>query len=204
MGLCKWMLGIRHTFVTGHATVAQGGKVILANHRSFCDFVIDNHLTCATAVGRLSVSYVMLVAGALQVWENRIVRFHRGKTRKEELYERIDAYLQRNPRQNILLYPEGTRRRHTSLASVEDAMSTLKPGLLWMIYQKCQYPVQVLVSSNKERALDERAWTVRLGVPIRTYVGAVLHPSDFASFELFMDAIASQWYVAWTTVHSTD
>lgn len=204
VGICTWMLGIRHSFVHDKSTIAYSGTIILANHRSWCDFAFDTHLARATPISRSVAQFAMLVAGALSVWENRIVRFNRGRVTKEELYDRLDVYMQQNPHRNILLYPEGTRRRHASLASVEEAKSTLKPGLLWMIYQKWQYPVQVLVSSHKERAVDEHAWTIRLGVPIRTYAGAVLHPVDFESFEHFMDAIASHWFEAWNAVHSDD
>jgi 1-acyl-sn-glycerol-3-phosphate acyltransferase len=200
---CVWMLCIDHSFVKNHSLVASCGTIILANHRSWCDFPLDNHLTCATVVSRASVQYGMMLAGALQVFENRVIRFHRGKTNKETLYSRLDKHLQKHPR-NILVYPEGSRRRHMALSSVEDAKSTLKSGLLWMIYNKGQYPVQLVISSNKEIALDERAWSMQPGVKIRTYVGTVIHPNAFDSFECFMDAIAKQWLEAWTVVHANE
>ena len=109
--------------------------------------------------------------------------------------------MQKTQPSNVLFYPEGTRMQHLTLASVDDAIATLKPGLLWLIYSKQQYPVQVLVSSNKERALNECAWSIRLGVTIHTYVGRVLHPRDIESFDGFMHAIASQWHEAWNAVY---
>jgi 1-acyl-sn-glycerol-3-phosphate acyltransferase len=207
VGICTSILCIRHSFVPGHASVAQRGTIILANHRSWCDFAVDNHITHASCISRMSVQYAMLLAGALSICEQRVIRFHRGQTSKEDLYARVSTHMRRppSPRSNcVLLYPEGTRRRHVRLSSVDECKATLKPGLLWMIYQKGQYPVQVVISSNKERALDERAWTIRLGVAIRTYAGTVLHPKDFASFDEFMDAIATQWLEAWTATHSAD
>lgn len=203
VGVCTWILCIRHSFVPGHSTVARRGTIILANHRSWCDFPFDNHLTRATVVSRSVVQYAMLVAGALQVCEHRVIRFRRGRTNKEDLYSRLDAHMRRHHR-NILLYPEGKRMRHLRLSSVDECKATLKPGLLWMIYNKGQYPVQVVVSSNKERVLDERALSIRLGVAVRTYAGPILHPRDYASFECFVDAIATQWYEAWTLTHSTE
>lgn len=187
--------------------MAQRGTIIIANHRSWCDFVVDNHITRAMVISRMSVQYAMLLAGALQVYEQRAIRFHRGQTRKEDLYDRVSTQMRRHPstRSNcVLLYPEGTRRRHARLSTVDECKATLKPGLLWMVYQKGQYPVQVVISSNKDRALDERAWTIRLGVAIRTYAGTILHPKDFASFDEFMDAIATQWLEAWKATHSAE
>ena len=46
-----------------------------------------------------------------------------------------------------------------------------------------QYQAQVAISSNKERALDDRATgasalTIRLSAPVYTSVGTLHHPAD--------------------------
>ena len=199
VGICTWMLGIKHSFIPHRSTIAPMGTVILANHRSWCDFPLDNHLTRATVISRASVQYAMLLAGALQVYEQRVLRFHRGRTNSERMYGVVDAYMRRHQR-NIMLYPEGTRRRHVPMLSAAEAKSTLRPGLLWRIYTNGQYPVQVVISSNKERVLNERSWSICIGVAVRTYVGTVIHPRDFGTFDGFMDAIADQWHEALTMV----
>jgi 1-acyl-sn-glycerol-3-phosphate acyltransferase len=202
--LCTWMLCIRHSFVPSHSHIAQDRAILLASHRSWFDFALDNHLTHAVVVSRNIVQYVMLLAGALQVYERRVVRFHRRRCRKDQLYALVilvvEGHLRQSPRP-ILLYPEWTRSRHTHLSNTTDARSTLKLGLLSMIYDRGEYPVQVVISSNKERVVDELSLTIRLGVPVRTYVGTLLHPKAFDTFDGFIDAIAAEWYEGWQAVH---
>lgn len=190
-----------HRIIESKVGIASMHTVILANHRSWADFGLDNSLCNSTSLSRRIVPLAMLFAGLLFVLEARLILFNRGSVSKETLYDKVHAHMQIHER-NVILYPEGRRMRHMQLSSVREALSTLKPGLLWMIYSKCEYPVQVVISSNKEQLIDEKIWTVRPGVTVRTYVGQILHPRHYDSFEGFMSAIALQWYEAWTVVYS--
>ena len=137
--LCYRLLGVRRIIVN-ETPIASSRTIILANHRSWADFVLDNQLCNASSVSRRMVTFGLLCTGLLLVLERRQVLFHRGQTSKETLYDRLHAHVQRHE-WNVLLYPEGTRRRHVTLSDIQDAQSTLKPGLLWMIYTKGHYPV---------------------------------------------------------------
>ena len=190
-----------HRTAVSNVSIAPMHTIILANHRSWADFGLDNALSNSTSIARMAVPFALLFTGLLLVLECRLILLNRGRVSKESLYEKMQAHMQIHER-NVILYPEGKRMAHMQLSSVREALSTLKPGLLWMIYTKGEYPVQVVISSNKERLVNEKHWTVRPGVTIRTYVGQILHPRQYDSFESFMSAIALQWHEAWTVVYS--
>jgi hypothetical protein len=135
---CRLLCVHRITESKANIQVAPMHTAILANHRSWADFGLDNSLCNSTTVSRMIVPFAMLFAGLLFVLETRLILFNRGRVSKESLYDKMHAHMQTHER-NVILYPEGRRMMHMQLSSVRQALSTLKPGLLWMIYTKGEY-----------------------------------------------------------------
>ena len=142
----------------------------------------------------------MLFVGLLQVLENRVIRFSRGNTSREYLYNLIDNYLENNDR-NVFLYPEGTRCKHSILSTIEDVKKTIKPGLLKSIYENKKYPIQIFISTNKEKCFNEKTFEISFGQTIKTSIGKEIHPTNFNSFDEFFDAICIDWLLLWNKVY---
>jgi hypothetical protein len=178
---------------------------VLFNHRSFCDFAIDPELGQTTLVSRYSVLFVLPVLCLLDIIDERIFFIHRGKVDRIRLYALCRAYMRRGGRYStkIGIYPEGTRRQHLVLHSVDEVKSMLKPGFLKSIWENRddELPLQIVISSNKEKCFSEKSFEVSFSETIVTCRGSVIYPSWFSSFEDFYDAICSEWILLWNKVH---
>ncbi len=100
-----------------------------------------------------------------------------------------------------MFYPEGTRNNYTSLSSRDELKSYIKFGLLKSIYQDKRYPVQLLISNNKEIAFNEKKFIASYGVQINTKISAAIHPKDFATEVEFFDEIIRVWYDCYVETH---
>lgn len=138
---------------------AASPVVYLSNHRSWGDFWTD----AALLGGPSFISRALVAAGIpfTAVWGSTsgwLWFFARGATHKEGavawmrnfLAERITGF----PQKGVVIYPEGTR-------SLLPEGLPLKMGALSAAYQ-LQWPVQVVITSNKECVTAEReTWTGR-------------------------------------------
>jgi len=185
--ICIRLLGVEYSFVNEQKLMETKG-FFLPNHRSWFDFPFDSYITNGIALSRNLVQWAMLLAGLLQVVENRTIRFSRGNISRQELYDKIDYYLKNNER-NVFLYPEGTRRKHITLSTIQEVQETLKPGLLKSIYEHQTYPVQIIISTNKEKCVDEKTLSICFGVKVKVIVETPIHPKDFSCFEDFYHEI---------------
>jgi hypothetical protein len=101
-----------------------------------------------------------------------------------------------------LLYPEGTRMSYKILESKEDIKSKLKIGLIKEIYERNEFPIQIVISSNKENVLNEKKLTINRNVTIKSGISKGIHPKDFNTFEDFLDKICLEWFDLWKLTHS--
>ena len=92
----------------------------------------------------------------------------------------------------ILFFPEGTRKFHTKINSVED--TELKPGLLKSIYEFQKMPVQLQITKNKEIAVNERKFKAEYGITVYTSFSEPIYPEDFNTFEEFYKHICLVWF----------
>ena len=76
-----------------------------------------------------------------------------------------------------MLYPEGTRCKHISLKTIDDVKETIKPGLLKSIYENKSYPIQIIISTNKENCFNEKTLSINFGETIKTIIGKPIIPS---------------------------
>ena len=190
---------IKQSISCDQTLIEQG--YILANHRSWFDFVFDTTLSKATVLGRREAVWAVYFSAYLGYLDNRVISFTRGKETRQELFSRIKQHMNHTEYKRILFWPEGTRLKHTHLESAEDAKSYLKFGLLKCIYEDKQFPVQLQISNNKEIVFDEKRLHIQYGVSVNTHRSKSIHPKDFATEQLFYDEIAKVWYECWKITH---
>ncbi|CAE8609624.1 unnamed protein product [Polarella glacialis] len=168
--------------------------IFLANHRSWGDFWVD-----AALLGGPSFISRMLVAvsipcsagwGYLRGW---LWFFHRGAKYKGGTVNWMMAFWRAChedcPGKGVVMYPEGTR-------SLLPQGLPLKPGGLAAAF-KLSWPVQIVITTNKEFVMAEKSLGIGFGIRCVTSVSEPLWPKDFASFEDFIEAVEALWQQTW-------
>ena len=185
-----WLFHVRYRV---HGTFIDSG-FILANHRTFCDFAYDPYVSRSAVVGRALAFASVLGSALLGFVERRFIVVQRTRSR-QEAFDAIRRFQSADGpySQRILFWPEGTRRSHTTLTLVETSR-LLKPGLLKSIYEHRRTPVQIMLSKNKERVLDEKRLRVGIGWTIETRLSDSIHPRDFATFDAFFERVCADWH----------
>lgn len=195
------VLGVQHT-ITGEKLIDEG--FMLGNHRSFMDTMFDGYVSEANGISRslviLGAPFIVL----LSYIDNRVIFIDRGKDKRDTVYQRCVSHINRYRHKRILFYPEGTRNKYTSLSSREELKSYIKFGLLKSIYENKQYPVQLLISNNKEIAFNEKKLSAKYGVKINTKISQAIHPKDYATEVEFFDEIVRVWFDCYVETHSHD
>lgn len=190
---------IKQTITKDEALIEKG--FILANHRSWADFLLDQYSARASIMGRRMGFVAAFGAALLGYVDNRNVMFIRGKDNRRDIYEKCVKHIQKTEFKRIVLFAEGTRLSYTMLNSVDDVKSYLKYGLLKEIYNDKRFPVQIMISSNKENVLNEKKFTVNYGVKVNTHISKSIHPNDYKTEMEFYDEIAKEWYESWKKTH---
>jgi 1-acyl-sn-glycerol-3-phosphate acyltransferase len=178
--------------------------IYFSNHRSWADFFIDNIVTeyCSKFVGRIEVAYILplyvYISGYLLL--DLIIFFKRGKTSIND-FERLikDNQLTNKSGNDILVYPEGTRR------SGLDYACDLKKGLIYYAYKE-NCPIQFIISKNKEKFLNEKTLIAEKNVNVFVHYSRVYYPdfTKYRSMQEFYDFINAEWKTTFDTVYSTD
>jgi hypothetical protein len=194
------VLGVQHK-ITGEKLIDEG--FILGNHRCFLDAMIDGYVSQATGIGRYLTILVAPFATLLMQIDKRVIFINRGKDKRNEVYQRcVTHIMNRHSNKRVMFYPEGTRNNYTSLSSCEELKSYIKFGMLKSIYEDKQYPVQLLISSNKEHAFNEKKLAAKYGVKIHTKISCAIHPKDYASEDDFFNEIVKVWFDCYVETHS--
>ena len=191
-------LGIKHK-ITGEPVIKEG--FILGNHRGFIDVIVDAYVTESTCVSRIMTVVAGPFIQLIAYLENRTILINRGKDNRRDVYSRCVSHICKYPCKRVLFYPEGTRNRYLTLKSRDDLKSYIKFGLLKSIYEDKKYPVQLVISNNKERAFDEKRLTANYGVDVHTKVSCPIHPKDFATDVEFFDKIVDVWFDCYVATH---
>ncbi len=64
-----------------------------------------------------------------------------------------------------------------------------------------RYPVQLMISSNKEVMHSEYTLSCNFGVKVNVRFSKPIHPSNFATDQDFYDEIANVWFDCYQTTH---
>jgi hypothetical protein len=193
------VLQVKQRISSDAQLIEQG--YILANHRSWTDFVFDTMISRGTIIGRREAFWAMGFSACLGYLDKRIISFTRGAETRQELFSRIRQHMDITKYKRILFFPEGTRLKYTQLRSADDVKTYLKYGMLKCIYEDKQFPVQLQISNNKELVLDEKRMHIQYGMPINTHRSKPIYPNDYATEQLFYDEIAAVWYECWKITH---
>lgn len=145
-----------------------------------------------TVLQSMSANYPIMVS---RDWETR-----------QQIFLKMKQYLQTvtdKTMSRIVVYIEGTRRRHLTIDSPSEARSYFKFGVLRSIFEDDDnLPCQVMISSNKEMVFDEKMLSIQYGVGVKTSVGVPIYPKDYQTFDDFVDAVAVEWHRCWNVAYS--
>ena len=188
----KW-LGTKFVLLNDNRRLDKA--FFLANHRTFADFFIDPIISESTVIARHYATMSVLPGALLSMLDGRFISINRKKPRTE-IFALIEEYMKHNRyySKRILFFPEGTRKLHTRLDSVEETYKLLKPGLLKSIYEFNKMPVQLQISKNKEIAFNEFTVEAQYGVTIYTSFSEPIYPENYQTFELFYEHVCLVWF----------
>lgn len=175
--------------------------IILGNHRGWVDMAIDNYLCEGNVVfliRRLAGVAITFACIDKLLCKTIIIIGSKNLTRHDIIKKIVEKV---NTKRRVLFYPEGTRLRYSELKDEEDLKSKLKYGLLKSVYENQDTPVQVVISSNKEKVMDEFRLKVNRNITVKSCFGEKILPSEYATFEDFIDKIACDWYRCWKLTH---
>jgi len=164
---------------------------ILSNHRSTTDFFFDPLISESSFIGRHLATLSVLFYGLLVIIENKYISIDRNKSRNIIFNMIIDHF---NFNKRMLFWPEGTRRTHNSINDIEESKSLLKPGLLKSIYEYKEYPVQIFITKNKEKVLNEKMLYANYGLELISTLSPSIHPKDYETFDDFYNKISETWF----------
>jgi len=87
------------------------------------------------------------------------------------------------------VYPEGTR-------NLSDVSLPLKKGAMEVAY-KLKVPVQVIITTNKDRMVNEKNLTVEYGVKMVVYYSKTIDPNDYENVQAWYTAIQVRFMQTW-------
>jgi 1-acyl-sn-glycerol-3-phosphate acyltransferase len=179
-----------HYEISG-AFINQG--FILSNHRTFCDFAYDPYVSNSIVISRSLAAFSIFFASIIAILDNKIIIIDRTKSR-QIIFDKIINFMKKfNEPKRILFFPEGTRRSHTKL-TLEETKKIIKPGLLKSIYEYKDLPVQIMMSSNKEKVFNEKKLSINIGETIYTQLSNPINPGEYNSFDEFLEEIHLEWH----------
>ena len=178
------LLRLLRTKISRKAKVHGETKVLLFNHVSWADFIIDNHITdCkSTSISRM-ILILAIPFSSLLGWFSQTIYFI-NRTKRLNIEHVLDEINNKYGRY-VLLYPEGTRNR-------TGAILPLKRGFLSTIYKR-NLQTQIVFVSNKEKVLDEKSLRIGFDVECKVVESAPIVPSSFATFDNFYQHVSSEW-----------
>jgi 1-acyl-sn-glycerol-3-phosphate acyltransferase len=195
------VLGIQQQ-ITGEKLIDEG--FVLPNHRSFMDFSLDFYVSNCTIVSRYLVILGAPFMLLLTYMDNRVIFINRKKDNRDDIYQKFVSHINRYKNKRIVFFPEGTRNNYTTLSSKDELKSYIKFGLLKSIYEDKRYPVQIMISNNKEIAFNEKTITANYGVKIHTKISKAIHPKDYVTEDEFFDEIVDAWFDCYAETHKND
>lgn len=169
---------------------------VIANHRSFTDFVIDPYIARCAYVCRGLAFLIVLFMNIFFYLEVGSVTINRTRDTRKSIFAKMLKY------ERVLFFPEGTRLRYFYLNSPEDVKKYLRYGILKEIYYHRNLPVQLQISSNKEYVIDEKRMKINKGIYVRTHISGPIYPDKYQTEQEFYDSIAQKWYHSWKIVNS--
>eukprot|EP00930_Biecheleria_cincta_P024983 TRINITY_DN17834_c0_g1_i1.p1 TRINITY_DN17834_c0_g1~~TRINITY_DN17834_c0_g1_i1.p1 ORF type:complete len:351 (-),score=39.19 TRINITY_DN17834_c0_g1_i1:145-1197(-) len=198
-----WLLQTQfsHTPRSCHVLDDTLGPVIfLANHRSWGDFWVDAALLGAPSfVARWLVAAAVPFTAAWGHFGGWLWFFKRDQKHAAGTTQWMQHFLQSChqyfPSKGVVMYPEGTR-------SLLSTSLPLKKGGLAAAFN-LGWPVQAIITSNKEHVMAERALSVGFGTRCVTSVSVPLFPRQFTCQDAFLKAVMALWQETWDDAYKS-
>lgn len=168
--------------------------VLLMNHRSWGDFVVDPYQGHCAVVARFAAVAVTCFAGVLGRLCSRVIMIERGKTSRAQLLDMCRSH------DRYLIFPEGTRRAGTPGSDLPVALAGV--GGLKNIWES-RRDALVVITANKERIVNERNGRASYNTTLyRARAAAPVRPSEHATFEEFHAALEATWRETWARAYA--
>ncbi|KAH9256327.1 hypothetical protein BASA81_005548 [Batrachochytrium salamandrivorans] len=197
--LCQ-VLGIRFLKSKHSQDLYQGDKkvVFLCNHRSWADFFVDQ-VTCggASYLARYMV-WLGTPVSSLYGWMTHSTWFFNRKRGldRAQFSQFMESNWATRSGFGMIAYPEGTRNQNPEPLP-------LKTGVLHFAYEY-KHPVQVVITTNKETAYNEKKFHYIHGTAVVTCFSKVLDPHEFATQKEFVDKCRDTFIETWALAHSDE
>lgn len=190
---CKiFLIDSSHELYTDHTKRC----IYLPNHRDIYDFPIDAYLTGGNAM--FISRYLLKFVFPFQYIFSAIIKntFYFKKNLIDDkigFNKKIYTYLTNSYCRNLIIYPEGLRRR-------EDTLFPIKKGathIAWT-YNMC---IQIIMTKNKEDIINLQTLTSKYGVNLYCYRSEVINPEYFSSFDEFNSYVTVIWEDSWKKIY---
>mmetsp|Transcript_33473 Transcript_33473/g.70435 ORF Transcript_33473/g.70435 Transcript_33473/m.70435 type:complete len:269 (+) Transcript_33473:175-981(+) len=160
---------------------------VLANHRSWGDFVMDPYQTHCAVVARIAAVVACLGGGLLGLLCDRIIVINRGRTSRDALKAKCARH------DRYLIFPEGTRR---ASALDKDSPAPLKVGGLKNVWEE-KLAALIVITVNKEFVVDEKRGVVSCSTTLFRARHAPILAGEYPSLDTFVDAVEKAWQATW-------
>jgi hypothetical protein len=170
--------------------------IYMSNHRDIYDFPIDSYLTGGSAmfISRYLIMFVFPLQFLITCIIKNTFYFKRGKIiDKTEFNSNIYKALCNSYYNNLIIYPEGTRRKENTLISIKKGST----HIAW----KYNMAIQIIITKNKEHVINLKSLTSKYGVTLYCYYSEVIHPKYFSSFDEFNNYVSLIWADSWEKVY---
>ena len=170
--------------------------IYLPNHRDIYDFPVDTYLTEGNAmfISRYLLKFVFPFQYIMSAITKNTFYFITNTIHdKIGFNKQIYTALTESNCRNLIIYPEGLRRR-------EDTLFPIKKGsthIAWT-YNMC---IQIIMTKNKEHVINLESLTSQYGVNLYCYRSEVINPEYFSSYEEFNTYVTVIWEDSWKKIY---
>lgn len=186
--LCK-ILDVKFEIGDKEPELDQDVKIVLCNHRSFGDFLIDSLIVGhCSHLSRFAVIFALPLTALYALATGRVLYFRRDKTRRKALSQLVAQHFKRRDLP-LIIYPEGHR-------NMTNKSLPIKVGALKIAYEG-QYVLQCVITTNKELVLNEKSWSAKRGVTCQIFRSNSLNPKHYPTFEAFLEKAQNLWAQTW-------
>lgn len=174
---------------------------ICCNHRTWMDFPLDPLLCNASIIGRNEAFMAVTVSAVLGFLDKQLIIFNRSNCKRNAIFQKMLQKINKTQWKRVIVFPEGTRKSYTTLELTE-VYGHLRKGILLSIYEHARLPIQLVITSHKEKAFNEKTLSATRNVAMNTITSNPIYPSRYETFESFLKAVCAEWYTCWKLTHT--
>ena len=167
---------------------------IISNHVSLFDFIYEIYITDSICMSHYK-SLIILPSIILPQLSNNMFLFNRNNCKNRlKLHNQILNKIGED--KTALFYPEGRFKQYKEEITYELIEKNLKYGLLKNVYEFGNKPLQILISTNKDKVMGTLEYNfcdVNFGITIFSKYSNPIYPKNYSTFELFKEKIINEW-----------